>query len=572
MDAKDAKILIVDDEPRNLDALEAMLEPIGCTCVRAQSGDEALLALLRHEFAAMVLDIRMPAMSGIELAKLIKQRRRTQDVPIVFLTAHLVDDEDVLRGYGAGAVDYLSKPVKADILRSKIAVFVDLHRKTVALAGLNTALESEIAERQKAQEALQQANQELELRVRERTAELTVAHRGLRESVERLRLALEVAEMAAWEWDVQDGRMTWSHDPEALFGFPRGAFGVDRRLFTAMHRDDRPRMEEALAAAMTAGAYAGEYRIVRPDGSIVWITESGRAIRADDGGVEKMVGVSRDVTAEREAAQERERLLASEQRARAVAEQQGRLKDEFLATLSHELRTPMNVVLGWLDILASGAPIRDLNSTVALIRRNAQLQAKLIDELLDMNRLVSGNLRLELGMVDVGAALQSTIQGLKPAADAKGIQLSAAIETPSVQIAADSQRVQQILWNLLHNAIKFTEPGGRVESSVQRVDRQVHIVIRDTGRGIAVDFLPHVFERFRQEDSSPTREFFGLGLGLSISKHLVEAHGGTIEAHSDGHNRGATFTVKLPAGVAAAAGAQPAKPGGVDNPARSLSA
>src|ERR671938_894943 len=139
MESNEAKVLIVDDEPRNLDALEAMLEPTGCTCIRAGSADEALLALLQHEFAAMVLDIRMPGMSGIELASLIKQRRRTQDVPILFLTAHLVDDEDVLRGYGAGAVDYLSKPIKPNILRSKIAVFVDLYRKTQALAALNEA-------------------------------------------------------------------------------------------------------------------------------------------------------------------------------------------------------------------------------------------------------------------------------------------------------------------------------------------------------------------------------------------------------------------------------------------------
>src|ERR687883_1867361 len=143
MEPHGAKILIVDDEPRNLDALEAMLEPTGCTCVRAGSADEALLALLRNEFAAMVLDIKMPGMSGIELAKLIKQRKRTRDVPIVFLTAHMVDDEDVLRGYGAGAVDYLSKPINADILRSKIAVFVELYQKTRALARLNAALENE---------------------------------------------------------------------------------------------------------------------------------------------------------------------------------------------------------------------------------------------------------------------------------------------------------------------------------------------------------------------------------------------------------------------------------------------
>src|SRR5919201_4563214 len=263
----DANVLIVDDEPRNLDALEAMLEPVGCTCVRAQSADEALLALLKHDFAAMVLDIRMPGLSGIELAKLIKQRRRTQDVPIVFLTAHLVDDEDVLRGYGVGAVDYLSKPVNADILRSKIAVFVELYRKTHALASLNAALEREIAERERAQEALQQANDELELRVRERTAELLVAHRGVRENEERLRLAIEISRMAAWEWNVQTGEMTWSTDPELLFGFAAGAFGPEKRLFSALHPEDKSRIESALRAATVSGTYEGDYRLVRPDGS-----------------------------------------------------------------------------------------------------------------------------------------------------------------------------------------------------------------------------------------------------------------------------------------------------------------
>ena len=176
---EDVKILIVDDEARNLDALEIMLQPTGCSPIRATSADEALLAMLRHDFAAMILDIKMPGMTGIELANLIKQRRRTQYVPILFLTAHLVDDDDILRGYGVGAVDYLSKPVKADILRSKINVFIELYRKTRALALLNEELQRQIDARQKAQEALQQINQELELRVAERTAALTIAHRGV---------------------------------------------------------------------------------------------------------------------------------------------------------------------------------------------------------------------------------------------------------------------------------------------------------------------------------------------------------------------------------------------------------
>ena len=262
-----------------------MLESSGCTLVRAQSADEALLAMLRHEFAAMILDIKMPGMSGIELANLVKQRRRTQDVPILFLTAHLVEDDDVLRGYGVGAVDYLSKPIKADILRSKVAVFVELYRKTRALEALNEQLQREVAERQRAQEAIQQINQELELRVAERTAALNLAHRGVKENEERLRMAMDVAQIAAWEWDVTSGRMTWSTDPETLFGFPRGSFGDDLRIVRTLHPDDSRARAEARSRRRCAprGTYECEYRAVRPDGTIVWITERGRALAVGAG-------------------------------------------------------------------------------------------------------------------------------------------------------------------------------------------------------------------------------------------------------------------------------------------------
>ena len=178
-----------------------------------------------------------------------------------------------------------------------------------------------------------------------------------------------------------------------------------------------------------------------------------------------MVGISRDVTAEREAAQERERLLKSEREARDEAERQSRLKDEFLATLSHELRTPMNAILGWLSILESGKPIREIHSALAVIARNAQLQAKLIDDLLDMNRLMSGNVRLEVAPVDVGALLQTTMQSLQPAADARGVQLIGVGRSNVGEILADSRRLQQVLWNLVHNAIKFsTERRSRRDS------------------------------------------------------------------------------------------------------------
>jgi PAS domain S-box-containing protein len=538
------KILIVDDQPRNLDVLEVMLGDTGCTLIRATSADEALLCLVRNEFAALVLDIKMPGMNGIELATLIKQRKRSEHVPILFLTAHSVDDDDILRGYGVGAVDYLSKPVNAAILRSKIGVFVDVFRKTRALADLNEALQREVLEREKAQQALQHVNRDLERRVHERTAALTRAHQGVRENEERLRMALEVAQIAAWEWHLASGQMRWSTDPEVLFGFPKGSFGPELRIVRAVHDEDKARVEEAAAAALESGTYEIEYRVVRPDGSVGWITERGRVFVDADG--DRMVGISRDVTAERESVQERERLLKSEREARDEAEAQSRIKDEFLATLSHELRTPMNVILGWLDAMARGKPIREMRSALAIVQRNARIQARLIDDLLDMNRLLAGNLRVELAPVDVGSTAQTTILGLQPAAAAKGVVLTCVVESPEVAALADARRLQQVLWNLLHNAIKFTPKGGRVDVRVGRQNGHVNIVVEDNGHGIRREFLPHVFERFRQQDSSTTRESPGLGLGLSIAKHLVELHGGTISASSDGQGTGARFTVRLP--------------------------
>ncbi len=564
---EDARILIVDDDARNLDALEVMLESSGCSFVRAQSGDEALIAMLQHDFAAIILDIRMPGMNGIELAHLVKQRRRTRDVPILFLTAHLVDDADVLRGYGVGAVDYLSKPLNADILRSKVAVFVELFRKTRQLAAINAALQSEVVERHRAQQALAQANQELELRVAERTAALTVAHRGVRENEERLRLAMDVAQMAAWEWDVDAGRMTWSTDPEALFGFPAGAFGPELRMTRAVHPEDKARVDAAESSALAKGLYECEYRVVRPSGAVVWVTERGQVLRRPDGTVEKIVGVSRDVSAQRHAEQEGERLLICEREARDEAERQSRFKDEFLATLSHELRTPINAILGWLSILSRGEGVRDPAKAITVIQRNAQMQAKLIEDLLEMNKLTSGTARLDVALVDVKSTVESALLALQPTADAKGIRLIAAIDPAVPHMTADGRRLQQVIWNLVHNAIKFTPDQGRVEVAVTRTSTSVQIRVSDNGQGISSDFLPYVFDRFRQADSSATRGAWGLGIGLSIAKHIVELHGGTIAAASAGPGEGSTFIVHLPASrlETAAGGAVPMP--GVHGPA-----
>jgi len=543
--ATSPKVLIVDDQPRNLDVLEAMLAPLECTLIRAESADAALLCLLKHEFAVIVLDIRMPGMSGIELAKLIKQRKRSQDVPLLFLTAHLVDESDVLQGYVVGAVDYLSKPLNPQILRSKVAVFLDLFRKKRALAELNEALEKEVAERQTAQLALQFANQDLEYRVQERTSALRTAHERVQDNEQRLLMAMEIGQIAAWEWNLETGQVTWSTDPEALFGLPAGYLGQDQRLWKVVHPDDQPTLDEALSCAVRTGIYEAEYRVLDADGVDVWIRERGRIVRSH-ARADRLVGVSRDRTTEHVAARERERLLKEARDARDEAEHQSRLKDEFLATLSHELRTPMNAILGWLSILDQVKPIRDVYAALSVIRRNAETQAKLIDDLLDMNRLMSGNVHLQINPVDVAGLIHSTLQSLRPAAEAKGVQLLASIDAGMGALPADGRRVQQVLWNLLHNAIKFTPSAGRVEIHARRSESLVNLTVQDTGQGIAPHFLPHVFERFRQEDASTARETFGLGLGLSIARHLVELHGGTIRAFSAGVGEGARFEVDLP--------------------------
>src|SRR5215471_9858041 len=284
------KILLVDDEPRNLDALESILDSSGCLMVRAQNANEALLAVLQNEFAAIVLDIKMPGTSGLELAQLIKQRKRSEHVPILFLTAHSPDEREVLRAYGVGGVDFLNKPINPDILRSKIAVFADLFRTTRALASAVEALNAEVAERQQAQEQLRQAKDQLESRVLERTAELARANREVRDNEEWLRLALAVAQVATWEWDLASGKMRWSADPEIVFGFPDGFFGQNRRISNAVHADDIALLDIAFHRAISTGDFEAEYRVVRPDKSTVWIADRGRIVHDSENRPSRMVG------------------------------------------------------------------------------------------------------------------------------------------------------------------------------------------------------------------------------------------------------------------------------------------
>ena len=268
---------------------------------------------------------------------------------------------------------------------------------------------------------------------------------------------------------------------------------------------------------------------------------------------------------QREADAERERLLVVAQEAREVAERSSRAKDEFIAVVSHELRTPLTAILGWARMLGSGLDPEETAEAVEVIQRNALSQSQLIEDLLDISRVISGKLRLDLRAVDLPGVVQEALRTVQPTADSKGVRVESVLDPRAGPVSGDPDRLRQIVWNLLSNAVKFTPKKGKVQVRLVRVNSQVELTVSDTGVGISPTFLPHVFERFTQADSSSTRHHSGLGLGLGIARHLVELHGGEIAAHSDGADKGATFVVSLPimivhAGAGRPEGAHPTAP------------
>ncbi|MDI1475252.1 ATP-binding protein [Polyangium sp. y55x31] len=290
-----------------------------------------------------------------------------------------------------------------------------------------------------------------------------------------------------------------------------------------------------------------DLRMRRPTGEVLVARYAGRAVRDAEGKVELGVVTMRDVTRELCAMEEREALLASERAAREEAQRASRLKDEFLATVSHELRTPLTAIAGWSHMLQKpGLAPATVPRGLEVIDRNARLLTQLISDLLDVGRIVSGKLKLDVSSVDVEAVIDAALESVRHAADAKGIELSRREGARGKAILGDPARIQQIAWNLLSNAIKFTSRGGVVEVSCTSHDTRVEIAVKDTGQGITPEFLPHVFERFRQADASAARMHGGLGLGLAIVRHLAELHGGRVRAESEGPGKGARFVVELP--------------------------
>jgi PAS domain S-box-containing protein len=537
-------ILIVDDEPRNLDVLESILYRPDYRLVRATSANDALLALVDGDFAVLVLDINMPVMNGIDLAHLIKQRKRTQRIPILFLTAYYQDEKFVLEGYGVGAVDYLTKPINPDVLRAKVSVFVDLHRMNAALATGNAALEREIVQRQIAEESLRRVNHELETRVLNRTNELTIVNAALKASESQLRLVADHAAVYLVQLDRQHRFRFVNRSFAARFGLaPEKIIGQEMAgvLGAPAYTSCRPRLEQALAGERMEF----ELELAGAESGGPWLHLVFEPERASGGDVSGVVAVISDITARKRA----EREMAA---ARDEAMAASRTKDDFLAALSHELRTPLSPVLLLASASAADetlpAPVREDFATIA---KNALLEARLIDDLLDLTRISRGKMKLELKRVDVHAVLQDALTTVSGDLKEKELTLAVTWGTPPPVALADSARLQQVFWNILKNAIKFTPEGGevRVETKISNGAKQLTVSVTDSGIGMTSAELKRVFQPFSQGDhaaGSGAHRFGGLGLGLAISQMLMQLHAGQVDAFSAGRGQGSTFVIALP--------------------------
>jgi PAS domain S-box-containing protein len=505
---ENVNILLVDDQDSNLLALESILDGMSLNLVRAESGRAALRALLEREFAVILLDVQMPNLDGFETASLIRERDKSRGTPIIFLTALSRSETHVFRGYELGAVDYIFKPYQAEILRYKVNVFVELFRKTQALT--------------------RQAH-ELKRLSRQNELILNAAAEGV------FGVTL-------------DGRATFVNPAAARMIGHNASEVIGHEVHPLIH-PSFPGVStcDAARCALDSVLHGNRVRdeivdtFFREDGTSVPVEFCASPMLDDDENTVGSVITFRDVTEKRAAA-----AAAENERRYREAEAQNRAKDNFLATLSHELRTPMTSILGWVQFLRSGDYSPDeLREALHMIENSAQLQKRLIDDMLDVSRIILGKFQVDLRPTHLSEIVEAAVTNARPDAAERGIRLTSdVLRPPDDVVEADAGRLQQVIGNILSNAIKFTPSGKQVALRLERVDHMLQISVLDEGEGIEPSFLPHVFERLRQADASSKRS--GLGLGLAIARHIIDLHHGEIHAESEGLGKGARFTVTLP--------------------------
>lgn len=417
------------------------------------------------------------------------------------------------------------------------APFEQQHFMLMIVFALNSTLISIVCE------SLRRSRQ----RAEEARDKLVESEHHLKESEARFRQLADSAPVLIWMSDAE-GTCSWLNRPWLEFtGEPlEKQIGDGWERF--VHPEDVVRCKETFRQHFEARTpFEMDYRLRRHDGTHRWLITRGMPLFSGTGSFLGFMGGCIDIHERKEAEKDSEALLKVEQRARLEAERTALLKDEFLATVSHEMRTPLTAMLGWVQLLRNGTLSQDaVPQALETIERNARAQAKLIDDLLDMSRILSGRLRLDVQQVQPAEIVEAAISAAEPAATAKSVRIVSDLDPHTGPIVGDPTRLQQIIWNLLNNAIKFTPAKGTVSVKLKRDEYSLDILVTDTGEGITPEFLPHVFDRFRQQDASTVRRHQGLGLGLAIVKQLVELHGGSVEAHSEGVGHGATFVVHLP--------------------------
>ncbi len=538
-----ASILLVDDRPENLLALEAILEPLGQRLVRALSGDEALKHLLRQDFAVILLDVQMPGLNGFETAKLIKSRERTRYIPIIFLTAISKEASYVFEGYSVGAVDYMSKPFQPDVLRSKVSVFVDLYRKQEQL--------------KRQEQMLREASvREVELRHR---AEMV-------ESEARMAEILGSAMDAIIAFDGECRITLFNGAAERMFGAPSAEM-IGRSIGELFPEDERDRLVGELCGVAVVpaedGGADGEKALhtlvgLRRDGERFPVEAS--ASRLDIGGTRTYTLIARDVSERRRDEEAlRTQALSLEQASReltaaneALQERQRELeramtaRNRFYASMSHELRTPINAIIGYNTLLLdhSYGPLNE-RQTHGLQRTHkaAKHLLELVNDVLDLSKIEAGKIELTLQPVNFPVTIEDLFVTVRPLADEHGSALELRWEGEARAVVTDPRRVRQILLNLLSNAIKFGEGKPIEVRGAATPEGGVEVAVHDHGDGIDPADLPRIFDEFVQLANS--QQLGGTGLGLPISKRLARLLGGDLEVESE-RGRGSTFRLTLP--------------------------
>ena len=525
-------VLVVDDNDAQRAALTAVLADLRVPIVEADSGRDALRHLLRQAFAVILLDINMPGLDGFETAELIRQRRSSEHTPIIFVTAH-EDDAYAVRGYSLGAVDYILSPVQPDVLRAKVSVFIDLYRNAEEIRLQRRTLEryaTQLRQLSEASLAIYSASGfgDVLSVVADNAARIIGARQASVSAVAPHSGRVTTVALAASTNGSRPSRsVRTSDDPSALH--------LRQPARLTLGADGDGNVPTELIRGRPLRGWMGVPLVAR-DGRALGVVQLSDKVEGDFSAEDEDLLLQ----LARMASTTLDNALAAE------AREANRLKDEFLGVLSHELRTPLQAIFAWVDILRQRSTDAALLAQAAdVVERSAQAQMRLIGDLLDVSRIARGQLQLDRDSVELAAVVRLALETVRPMATAKHVAISFGASTEDGWVDGDATRLQQVVWNLLSNAVKFTPEGGRIEVSLVAAANQLVLRVRDSGPGVPAAFLPHVFERFRQADSSAARPHGGLGLGLAIVRHLVELHGGEVAAEN-APGGGAAFTVRLP--------------------------